>query len=42
MNKQEIKDKIEDAHATADRLLTQDELRTKWNKVTHYMGEPLV
>ena len=38
MNKQEIKDKIEDAHATADRLLTQEELRTKWNKVHGYMN----
>ena len=38
MNKQEIKDKIEDAHATADRLLTQEELRTKWSKVHGYMN----
>ena len=39
MNKQEIKDKIEDAHATADRLLTQAELSSKWSSVKYYMGE---
>lgn len=39
MTEQEIKDKIDDAHKTADRLLTQEELRTKWNKLNGYMNE---
>ena len=39
MEKNEIQDKIKEAHATADRLLTQAELSSKWNKVKVYMGE---
>lgn len=39
MTEQEIKDKIDDAHKTADRLLTHEELRTKWNKLNGYMNE---
>jgi hypothetical protein len=41
MDKNDIQDKIKEAHKTADRLLTEAELSSKWNKVTHYMGEPV-
>lgn len=39
MTEQDIKKKIKDAHDTADKLLTKEELRTRWNKVNGYMNE---